>query len=295
MGTKSDWLRADDARRAVKFGLTQALPRWRAVLLATALLGTSGAAPAHGPGQPVDCARPALWVVSDADTTIYLFGTFHAHDGRTHWFDHAVKTAFDRSNELVLETLVPESPEEIAEVLRRHHGGRTRSAGLSGARQTMSAARSAGMSVQKGADAVLRRAAENSGKQVAALESFEFQLRMYDRLPGPARPSVSTQGSPEAAATQQSAMAGFLKQMLTAWNRGDSGTFEAVVGAVESQSPATYRIMFDQRNSSWAWWISQRLKAPGTAFVAVGTGHLVGRDSVQAKLAGLGIPSARVN
>ena len=83
--------------------------------------------------------------------------------------------------------------------------------------------------------------------------------------------------------------------MLLAWNRGDASTFETVVGAVEAQSPTAYRILFDERNSAWAWWIAQRLKAPGTAFVAVGTGHLVGRGSVQAKLAGLGIRAARVN
>ena len=45
-------------------------------------------------------ADPALWVVRDADTTIYLFGTFHLLDGRP-WFNDEVKTAFDASSELV--------------------------------------------------------------------------------------------------------------------------------------------------------------------------------------------------
>jgi uncharacterized protein YbaP (TraB family) len=34
---------------------------------------------------------------------------------------------------------------------------------------------------------------------------------------------------------------------------------------------------------------------PGTVFVAVGTGHLVGQDSVQDQLAAAGIKSARVS
>ena len=31
--------------------------------------------------------EPAMFVVRDADTTVYIFGTFHALDGDAHWFD----------------------------------------------------------------------------------------------------------------------------------------------------------------------------------------------------------------
>src|SRR4030095_12786102 len=44
-----------------------------------------------------------IWVVKDPDTTIYLFGTFHALDGKSDWFNEEVKTAFDQSSELVLD------------------------------------------------------------------------------------------------------------------------------------------------------------------------------------------------
>jgi uncharacterized protein YbaP (TraB family) len=37
------------------------------------------------------------------------------------------------------------------------------------------------------------------------------------------------------------------------------------------------------------------MQQPGIVFMAVGTGHLVGSDSVQAKLAARGIRSARIN
>ena len=56
---------------------------------------------------PLPDADPALWVVRDDDTTIYLFGTFHLLDGRP-WFNDEVKTAFDASNELVMEAILPE-------------------------------------------------------------------------------------------------------------------------------------------------------------------------------------------
>ncbi len=45
-----------------------------------------------------------MFVVRDADTTVYMFGTFHALDGKSDWFNNGVRDAFDQSNELVLET-----------------------------------------------------------------------------------------------------------------------------------------------------------------------------------------------
>src|SRR3954471_22764040 len=50
--------------------------------------------------------RPALWQMSDADTTIYLFGTIHLLPEKFQWrtakFDEAVRG----SKQLVVETIV---------------------------------------------------------------------------------------------------------------------------------------------------------------------------------------------
>lgn len=295
------FLRGDCARGTGSLGRSKGLLRraLTATLLALGGVTAAAAQPASGPHDG-ECATPALWVVHDEDTTVYLFGTFHAHDGKAHWFDHAVKDAFERSDELVLETLVPETPEAINAALVRHRARKLASAspalpaaqpsaGLAGARQAMSAARSAGLSVDQGADAVLHKAADQLGKPVIGLESFEFQLGMYDRLPGtsPAR-TVQKQAAPNHGVARQ------MKQMLTAWNHGDHRTFEQVVAAVHSQSPEAYQIMFAERNAAWAQWVGARMQRPGTVFVAVGTGHLVGRDSLQALLASRGFTSTRV-
>ena len=84
-------------------------------------------APAARPAALPD-ADPALWVVRDADTTIYLFGTFHLLDGRP-WFNDEVRAAFDASDELVLEARIPENPAELQplnphafyELAKAHH------------------------------------------------------------------------------------------------------------------------------------------------------------------------------
>src|SRR5579864_4138363 len=69
----------------------------------------AAATPTAAPPAPRP-AEPAMFVVHDADTTIYIFGTFHALDGQTQWFSDRVRDAFEQSDELVLETLIPEKP-----------------------------------------------------------------------------------------------------------------------------------------------------------------------------------------
>jgi uncharacterized protein YbaP (TraB family) len=53
-------------------------------------------------------------------------------------------------------------------------------------------------------------------------------------------------------------------------------------------------MMFAERNARWADWIAARMQTPGVVFVAVGAGHLAGRDSLLVRLGEKGIVSKRV-
>src|ERR671916_3318968 len=64
-------------------------------------------------------ADPALWVVKDEDTTIYMFGTVHALDDKKDWFNDEVKTAYDSSKEVVFEILQPEPTKAMALISER--------------------------------------------------------------------------------------------------------------------------------------------------------------------------------
>lgn len=258
-----------------------------------ALLYASPIHSASVPAAPPIQRYPALWVINDSDTVIYLFGTFHALDERSDWFGQAVMTAFLASDELVLETLVPKvaatgAPSGNGEPQAAARGQDSSQTFLATTRQVMDAGRSTGLSTAFGADAVLRAAADSAGKRVGGLESFQFQMRMYSALPRPVQP---VQADPQV--TQ--ALASVLADLRTAWGRGDLDRFAPMLMHVRNQSPQVYRTMFLERNSRWAHWIAERLKSPGTVFVAVGAGHLSGPDSVQNQLAGLGVRSARVN
>ncbi len=158
----------------------------------------------------------------------------------------------------------------------------------------ISAGRSQGMQVDNGADMVLRRAAEAEGKTVEGLETLEFQLNMFTRMPAtPAPPptrSVGTATAPMNSLSKSMARhAGGVEARRP--ERSSSGCSDSSSAA----SPDTYRMMFTERNERWADWIRARMQTPGTVFVAVGAGHLAGKDSVLVQLAERGIPSARVN
>jgi uncharacterized protein YbaP (TraB family) len=240
------------------------------------------------PAAAVVRATPALWEVSDGDTRIYLFGTFHSLDGRTVWFDNRVRAAFDGSDELVLETVVPASQQAMQDAgqqaFETSADGKVKLRPfIAETRNAMSHGRTMGLSVEHGADAVLRRVAEDNGKPVGGLESFEEQLGQLARIPAPAEP-----------AAEGRAVTVTLNDLLTAWTNGDTAAFSTMLAGFEAKSPIAYRMLISDRNAKWGQWIADRLDRPGTVFVAVGSGHLAGKDSVQQWLAARGINATRV-
>ena len=259
-------------------------------LLAAAAL--AAAVPAAGPAQPM--SEPAMFVVRDADTTIYLFGTFHALDGNEQWFGGSIRNAFENSNELVLETLLPEGRNAAQQLRQAQPTSRPSGSFLATTRIAISASREQGMQVENGADTVLRHVAESEGKPVEQLETLQFQLNMFSKLPaGGSPPHNARAGQPiqqEAVENLPQTMA----RMQWAWKHGDQAVFVRMLDQLDESSPDTYRMMFTERNARWADWIAARMQTPGTVFVAVGAGHLAGKDSVLVRLAEKGIDSQRV-
>lgn len=261
------------------------------VLLAAAAI--AAAAP-QTPAQPPAGATPAIFMVRDADTTVYIFGTFHALDGRSKWFKGPVKQAFESSGELVLETVIPQGPVNVRPAVTGHPIPVTPSASfLATTRLAIDAGRSKGMQVGYGADMVLRQAAEAEGKSVEGLETLELQLNMFTRMPAAAGQRTPRAGDP--VDDRMDSLSKAMADMQSAWTQGDQSIFVHMLGQLEASSPDTYRMMFAERNARWADWIAGRMQTPGVVFVAVGAGHLAGKDSLLVRLAELGIPSSRLN
>ncbi len=271
------------------------------VLVAAALVAANPAAAMPAPADPARAnANPAMFVVRDADTTVYIFGTFHALDGNAQWFNNQVKDAFEQSNELVLETLVPEDRPGHRVALNATSlklPVATSASFLATTRMAISAGKSQGMQVDNGADMVLRHIAEDEGKPIEGLETLESQLNMFLKMPAPT-PAAAPLPQPGQPVEQTGSMPSLSKSMAelqSAWKHGDQRVFVRMLNQLERSSPDTYRMMFVERNARWADWIRARMQTPGTVFVAVGAGHLAGKDSVLVQLAERGIYSTRVN
>jgi len=265
-------------------------------LLVTAALAAAMPTTAP-PAQAAD--EPAMFVVRDADTTVYIFGTFHALDGQSNWFGDRVRNAFEQSNELVLEVVLPEGPAPIGQIRPSFRGPTvTPSASfLATTRMAINAGRTQGMQVGNGADMVLRQQAEAEGKIVEGLETLQLQLDMFNKMPATPAAAPATRASRGALGpdNQVRSLSKAMSEMQSAWQRGDQSVFVRLLDQLNGAAPDTYRMMFTERNERWADWIRARMQTPGTVFVAVGAGHLAGKDSLLVRLAERGIPSHRVN
>ena len=263
------------------------------LLIAAAL----AASPVTEPATPAPEAEPAMFVIRDADTKVYIFGTFHALDGDHGWFDRGVRSAFEESNELVLETLLPEGPDAAQQIKQsiRAPSVAPSASFLATTKMAINAGRSQGMQVDNGADMVLRHVAEAEGKPVEGLETLELQLNMFNhlRITQASLPTTAKAGQPITDPAMQD-LSQTMVEMQSAWKRGDQSVFVQMLDRLGSASPDTYRMMFTERNARWADWIAARLQTPGTVFVAVGAGHLAGKDSLLVRLAEKGIESQRV-
>ena len=82
--------------------------------------------------------------------------------------------------------------------------------------------------------------------------------------------------------------------VLASWSKGDVNGIAMTFNRELSQSSEIRKLLLQQRNANWAKWIEQRMAKHGTILVAVGAGHLAGKDSVVEKLRADGYAVRRV-
>jgi uncharacterized protein len=285
-----------------------------ATLLAASPATRKAAAPA--------LATPALWAVKDADTTIYLFGTVHLLPKGVNWLHGPVKQAFDAADTLVLETLLPDDPSYLAPLVRdlglnppgvalsslidpKLKPALAKAAAdikmpvqaLEPMRPWLAATMLAaggfvalGFDPALGVEKRLTTAAQQSGKQLAQLETPEQQMRFIAELPEADQKQMIS-----ATLTDWGTLKPLTDRMLRSWTSGNVEQVGLLMNESLNRSPTIAKVLITDRNVRWAEWISARMQQPGTVFVAVGAGHLTGPDSVKNLLAKQGLAVERLN
>ena len=145
------------------------------------------------------------------------------------------------------------------------------------------------MSPEHGTEKTLTKAAKEANKPVGELEGIEAQLKMLEKIPESAHVR-----SLEQVLDKFEELPAMIADMKVNWNSGNAEGFAKLMNEMQASSPETFKVMMTDRNANWAEWIDQRLDKPGTVFLAVGTAHLAGDDSVQEFLGKRGIQSKRV-
>jgi uncharacterized protein YbaP (TraB family) len=284
-----------------------------ALALCLALSAPSIAKPKVATASPAanKNARPAMWVVRDKDSTLYLFGTMHALSPTTVWNGPAIKEAMAGSEEVWFETEPPTEPAAIQSIIMQFGIDKAKplSTKLSSAEmatfseaigkmgmkiEQVDAMRpwfaamnlaglpliEAGYDQAKGADPLLMAAAKASGKRIRTFETPEQQMRFFADL----SPEVELDLLRETLKSYKDGPAE-IRKMEAAWARGDDKAVWTLGGAsMKTQFPAVYAALISDRNRKWADTIAKELEGKGTDFIAVGSLHLVGPDSVQSLL-----------
>jgi uncharacterized protein YbaP (TraB family) len=104
---------------------------WRGLIFALAALLAAQAAPAQRPHHPHRAAaahrgpHPALWLLEDGDTKIYLFGTIHILPHGFRWRSPRFDAIARSADELVLEVANGGAPETMAAALAELRLGKT--------------------------------------------------------------------------------------------------------------------------------------------------------------------------
>ncbi|MEO9036207.1 MAG: TraB/GumN family protein [Gemmatimonadaceae bacterium] len=132
----------------------------------------------------------------------------------------------------------------------------------------------ANFQAQFGVDAQIDARAHAAGKQIIGLESADFQVGMFDRIPPADQERMLTSGHTPDSASKEMA------RIKDAWLAGNSAALDSLINEGTADSPKMLAMLVTDRNKNWIPKIEDLLNGPCDALVVVGAGHLVGKEGL---------------
>ncbi len=279
-----------------------------------AVLLTLGVATARA-AEPGAAQKHFLWKVSGGKGVVYVLGTIHAAKPTFYPLAPIIESAFRRSDTLIEEidlTKASEAQSASKDILQRglYANGDSIANHLSEETRERLAAymktsplranythlkpwlislmilqqefARLGLDKSKGLDMHFLQEATTQHKPIGALESADFQLKMFSSFSDELQDQLLL-----ATLLDTDGAAAVLDRTIEAWSTGNADALEQVMTREMRKYPSLEPVMdklFYERNDAMSRQIGQFLQTPKTYFVAVGAGHLVGRRGILQQL-----------
>ncbi len=253
---------------------------------------------------------PALWMGSDADTKIFIFGTVHNLRADNQWMTDQIASALKASQTLYLETdLSSQAARKAIDDFHLRHGELPTGESLYHHLDTGDAYRlkhvlknlgedpesmthlqpwlaalrvsqlrmeRAGYLAGQGVDSALEQQARDTEKVIAYLEPVQEQLNLFDKAAMGAQIKSLNQITRDMDRTLE-----YMDLIASEWLDGDiEGLGLLVANPDWGYGEDDYAVILSDRNQKWADKINTLMDQPGTYFLAVGAAHLAGPDSL---------------
>lgn len=311
------------------------------VICCTALLMAPAAArSAPTPRPPTEpdrtltagAAQPAIWLLADEDTRIWLFGTNHVLPYDFAWRSPDLDAIIADADALVLESsdqeaialfsdmddlaalMMLEEPVSIFDRVSREHHMPLRAllkysnisaedlhsmqtwmvifTLISGAFENAYGDSEDANYVATGVEDQLTALFSEQAKPIGAVERPMEQVDLFRTLP---------------EAEQRALLESLIGDrppdfddpgediLLRAWVAGDVSVLDTQCDGADSFPPRLREILLVQRNANWIEWLVGRLEQPGDLLFAVGACHLAGTASIQVMLEDRGYTIQRIH
>jgi uncharacterized protein len=250
----------------------------------------------------------SLWELHGKHNTVYLLGSIHVLRPGDYPLPQVVLDAYGRSNSVVMEINLEEI--DSTQIQAQLLSGATLPEGQSLPRimgpqrysraeslahalgielstfdafapwfvaETISQLQLAtlGFQPESGVEMYFVQRAHSDGKPLAGLETVQDQIALFEAMSMDTQADYLVSSLEEAHDLPQQVDA-----MVRAWQRGDLAWFENELKHESGRDPALYRSILAARNRKWIPRIEALLNEDKNYLIIVGTGHLVGRDSV---------------
>ncbi len=277
---------------------------------------------------------PAMWKIADEDTTIYLFGTYHALPEGFAWRTELFDQVVDDVDELVIEShdspdvetgagidrsqirqLFSENRPDVPLSQRLSKHNRTKFISLLdalgimreriemapplmamfGIAMTMS--RAQGSQRTFGVETILKAEFESSERPISGVEDA---MQVFENLIGIDDSQLIRdldKSLDEWGGCDEDGLTGLTDSDWSSqhnWARGDLDDDLTEQMTEDPFGRAFYDVLIVDRNTAWRDWVESRLERPGDLLLAVGAAHMEGDHSLVVLLEQSGISAERI-